>query len=190
MKRRRKPMPETEQNTATMEIDDTIGRIETLYQTLTGRTAPPADPASGGMPPEKDPVQHIEDQLNRLLGLFGNFGQSVARAAAWMPPISVWESDQEVLVCLDVPGVRRDDVELVRQGRTLTVRGKRPAAVVDGGFQLRGNECATGPFARTVFVASSALASDPTAELKNGVLEIRIKKEPNATGGPKTVRVN
>ena len=183
-------MPETEQNSANAEIDETIGRIETLYQTLTGRTAPPADLAAGGMPPEKDPVQHIEDQMNRLLSLFGDLGQETARAAAWMPPISVWESDHEILVCMDLPGVRRDQVELIRQGRTLTVRGKRAAAVANGGLQLRSNECVTGSFARTVFIASSALTSDPTAELKDGVLEIRIRKEANAAGAPKTVRVN
>lgn len=183
-------MPETEQNPATTEIDETIGRIEALYQTLTGRPALPSDPAAGTIPPEKDPARHIEDQLNRLLSLFGDFGQAATRRPAFLPPMSVWESEQEILVCMDVPGVKHDQVELVRQGRTLTVRGKRTAAIGDGGFQLHSSECPTGAFQRTVFVPSSALTADPGAELKDGVLEIRFRKEPNSTATPRTVRVN
>src|SRR5215475_162552 len=126
-KRRRKPlMTESEQTSNNTEIDQTIVRIEQLYRTMTGRDIPAGNTAFVPIPAEKDPGEHVERQLNRLLKALEEI-ELAARAApaAWIPPMCVWENATEILVCMDLPGVRRDAVEVLSQGQVLTVSGVR-----------------------------------------------------------------
>lgn len=183
-------MMETEQTTSTMPaIDESIGRLEDLYQTVTGREAPPAETPYSPIPAEKDPTQHVERQLDRLLQLMNQVALDSRPKPAWSPPVSVWESDTEVLVCADLPGVRKEQVEIVTHGRLLTITGARPAP---GGqdFRLRMAESPIGPFRRAVLLPAHSRPVEPKAEIKDGVLEVRILKEPGHGLTPKTVRVH
>jgi|SRR6266508_982020 len=188
--RRHTEMPESEQTLGTTEIDETIGRIEKLYQVATGRPVAAGDAPHAAIPPEKDPAQHIEEQLNRLLNLFGDAGFAKRPAPpAWIPAMSVWESETEIRICMDLPGVAREEVEILQQGKVLTVKGSR-AVPRENGMRLCSNEFPFGAFQRTVLVPSGALTTEPSAEMKNGVLEIRIRKESIRNAEPKPVRVN
>lgn len=188
-------MTESEQTTNSAEIDQTIGRIEQLYRAMTGREIPAGNTSFAPIPAEKDPGEHVERQLNRLLKALEEI-ELAARVtpAAWIPPMCVWESGTEILVCMDLPGVRRDAVEVLSQGQVLTVSGVRDSGVRDSrerdGFELRSTECATGAFRRTILVPGGARATEPIAEMRDGVLEIRIQKEASRSITPKTVRVN
>jgi HSP20 family molecular chaperone IbpA len=55
---------------------------------------------------------------------------------------------------------------------------------------LRGAEYAIGPFRRSILLTSITRAVEPKAEMKDGVLEIRIPKEPGQVTTPKAVRVH
>lgn len=183
-------MTESEQTSNNAEIDQTIVRIEQLYRTMTGREVPAGSAGFAPIPAEKDPGEHVERQLNRLLKALEEI-EVAARAApaAWIPPMCVWESTTEILVCMDLPGVRRDAVEVLSQGQVLTVSGVRDSRE-RGELQLRSTECATGAFRRTILVPGGARSAEPVAEMRDGVLEIRIQKEANRSSTPKTVRIN
>ncbi len=103
--------------------------------------------------------------------------------------MSVWESETEIRICMDLPGVAREEVEILQQGKVLTVKGSR-AVPRENGMRLCSNEFPFGAFQRTVLVPSGALTTEPSAEMKNGVLEIRIRKESIRNAEPKPVRVN
>src|SRR5579859_2870172 len=133
-----KQMPTTtEETTASQGIEEAIGRMENLYRTVTGQS-PPAEGAHAPIPVERDPSQFVEEQLDRLLALLSPLERQAA-SAAWSPPLSVWESETEFLICIDLPGVARKDVEVSVQGDALTVRGSRPVAYVKD-YQLRASE--------------------------------------------------
>jgi len=50
-------------------IDEAIHRLEGLYRTVTGKDAPVSDTPYAAIPPEKDAVRHVEEQLDRLRGV-------------------------------------------------------------------------------------------------------------------------
>ena len=76
------------------QIDSVIGNIEQLYRSVTGREAPPVgETPYSPIPPEKDPHQHVEEQLERLLGLLAAVPGKWSRKV-WAPSISVWENAQ------------------------------------------------------------------------------------------------
>ena len=183
-------MSETEQNTGTTQIEETITRIEQLYQSLTGRALPRGETPYAPIPAEKDPAEHVEKQLNQLLSLLGELGSEVRPLpqTSWTPAMAVWESHTEIRLSLDLPGVQRENVEVVAQGKIVTVSGSRPAPRSDD-FRLHSSEAPIGPFRRTVYIPGG-MRDEPRAEMKEGVLEIRIRKESSQVTTPRTVRIN
>jgi HSP20 family protein len=171
---------------ASESIDATIGRVERLYSAVTGRSVPPRDEVHSAIPAEKDPSQHVEEQLDKLLNLLGETGLSTA-APPWTPPLSVWESAGETLICMDLPGVTRERVDIVLQGNVLTITGQRPLPVRDQ-MRLRMSERPLGSFRRTI-VLSGPRAGEPSAQLRDGVLEIRIRRDASAAS-PQVVPVS
>jgi HSP20 family protein len=158
----------------TVGIDETIGQMDRLYRALTGADAASGDAPYAPIPAEKDPVQHVEEQLSRLLDLLGPGRPGSGAAAAWTPPLSVWESEGEILICVDVPGLKREQVEVVVEGNTITVSGTRP---VREGARLRVSEAPIGPFRRTLLIPGALRGiAEPTAQIKDGVLEVRVQK--------------
>jgi HSP20 family protein len=182
-------MIETEEAVAMPAIDESIGRLEQLYRTVTGREAPSGDTTYAPIPAEKDPTQHVEKQLDRLLQVLNRVELDGRPRPAWNPPVSVWENDSEILVNVDLPGVAREQVEIVAHGKLLTITGSRRAPGSPD-FRLRGAEYAIGPFRRSFLLTSITRPVDPKAEMKDGVLEIRIPKEPGQVTTPKAVRVH
>jgi HSP20 family protein len=190
-RRRKRPMTESEQTTGTMDVEETIGRMEHLYQALTGAGLPRTEGPYAPIPAEKDPAEHVEKQMNRLLTLLGDLGGDIRPVplTSWTPAMSVWESHTEIRICVDLPGVPRDQVQVVAQGKVLTISGQRSIPRNDD-FRLHSSESPIGPFRRAVYIPAGMRQGEPRAEMKDGVLEIRIQKESSQITTPKNVPVN
>lgn len=166
-------------------IDETIGHIEELYRKVTGTPVPAGDALYAPIPAERDPAEHVEEQLNRLLGILQ--GWASPASPAWAPPISISESETEILVEADLPGVGRDQVTVTSQGNALVISGSRLISR-DSVTQLRQNERPLGPFRRVVMMPATRVG-EPVAQMKDGVLEIRIQKDTQAVK-PRQIVVN
>ncbi len=182
-------MTENDTTTIARDIDQTVERMEQLYRVVTGHDAPAAAADYAPIPAEKDPAEYVERRLNQLLELLGAAPESARTAVAWIPPISVLESDKEILIRVDLPGVSREQIQVTSQDNVLTVSGTRRDSS-DPQFRPRTRECPAGPFRRVMFVPAGLRSTEPSAEMKSGVLELRIKKEAPESTAPRTVRVN
>ncbi len=56
-----------------MDIENTIGQVTRLYRAITGREVPVSDTPYAPIPAKKDPVQHVEEQIDRLLEVLAWF---------------------------------------------------------------------------------------------------------------------
>jgi HSP20 family protein len=91
----------------------------------------------------------------------------------WQPTFDVAQVDDGYLVAIDVPGVEADALELRLEDDLLTVSGERVARA-DGDLQRRGSP--SGPFVCRFRLPAHTNAEAVAAELKNGVLELRIPR--------------
>jgi len=158
-----------------MELEDTIGRMQTLYRTVTGRDMPASDVPYAPIPAEKDPVQHVQEQMDRLLGLLNGPG-SPANTLPWPAPITIYESATELVVAVDVPGTTRDRVEVHVEGGMLVITGQRAPTPADG-QTIRHAEVRFGKFRRVVPLPPGLRTADMSARLEAGVLEVRIPRD-------------
>ena len=73
------------------------------------------------------------------------------------------------------------------QGNVLTVRGEKRAARDD--LKVRMNEGPAGPFRRVIALPPGVKVSEPNAQLRDGVLEIRFPRESREAAAPRPIPV-
>jgi HSP20 family protein len=169
------------------EIEESIERVENLYRAVTGKSLPQTEETYAQIPAEADPTQHVQQQMDRLFQLLGE--QPTTAAPAWTPPISVWESANEVIVFVDIPGTGRDHVELSVQANVLMISGNRPPPIGNG-HRLRFAERPVGAFRRVLPLPPGLKTAELSARLREGVLEIVIPREVGAgVTNPRTVPI-
>jgi HSP20 family protein len=88
------------------------------------------------------------------------------RAVTIGPRVDILETENEFLVLADLPGVKSGDVDVRFEKGELTVHGKRPG----------GREYESTNYHRVFAVADTVAADKITADLKSGVLSIRLPK--------------
>jgi len=96
------------------------------------------------------------------------------RAVTATPRVDVVETENEFVLLADMPGVKPDDVDVRFEKGELTVHGRRPAG--RPGKEPEQREAEATNFQRVFAVDETVAADRITAELKNGVLTVRLPK--------------
>ncbi len=89
------------------------------------------------------------------------------------PPVEICERGDEVLVCADVPGLQRGNIEVQIDDGLLTIRGERKPEDADA-KSMRRSERPYGAFVRRVALPEGLDLAGARAVLRNGVLQVRI----------------
>lgn len=108
---------------------------------------------------------------------FGPFSfRRSTETEGWTPWVDVYETDTEVVVKAEVPGVTREDLELTATEDTVTIKGesKHVTEVEKEGYHRK--EIRHGEFRRTIPLPVKVNPENTTAKLNHGILEIRLQK--------------
>jgi HSP20 family protein len=120
----------------------------------------------------------LQDRMNRL---FEDATQRRAQTdergdeferADWTPTADIYETDSGYSIAIDLPGIKRDALEIDIDDNRLVVKGTR---VVDDS-RARRSERPRGKFLRSFSVPASIDQGNIGAEYKDGVLQIRLPK--------------
>jgi HSP20 family protein len=116
----------------------------------------------------------LQTEMSRLMnGLFDSNGRA---AQDWVPAVDVWETEQELVYALDLPGVDEDEItiELHDDTRMVTAQRARTRDSSEQGFVRF--ERRFGSFSRSLGVPAGVTEDAVQADYRNGVLEVRIAK--------------
>jgi HSP20 family protein len=135
-------------------------------------------------PTRNDP---FDQALDSFFG--GRHGSSLMRA----PETDVMETEREIRVVTEMPGLRRENIEVDVENNVLTIRGeKREERTEDEQGRYHLSERRYGTFSRSFVLPSSVDAEHIQASFEDGVLRVTIPKnerarkrriEVGATGG-------
>src|SRR5262245_10722593 len=121
---------------------------------------------------------HLQDRMNRLFedatqrrAGGSESGDNVERAD-WHPLADVFETENEYVIALDLPGIDREALEVDVDDNRLTVRGLRQV----GDSKQHRSERPNGRFFRTFTVPKTVDQAKVKAEYKDGVLELTLPK--------------
>jgi HSP20 family protein len=95
----------------------------------------------------------------------------------WWPPVDIRETEGEVIVSAELPGIDPKDLDITVNEDSLILRGETTAAQerTDRGYRLR--ERRYGSFHRSIPFPSQVKPEEAKADYRDGVLEITIPKE-------------
>ncbi len=92
------------------------------------------------------------------------------------PAADVYETDDDVVVIVELAGIANQEVEITVDGRYLTLRGERVALPGQPGRLYAQMEICFGPFERALALPAEVDADGATASYKDGFLEITLPK--------------
>jgi HSP20 family protein len=130
-------------------------------------------------------LQRMREDFDRMLTEWPAFGAGrmiapIFGRAAMMPSVDVWETDSDVMIRADLPGVEPDNVEIFTTEDAVRIRGemRKEEEQKERGF-YRVERC-YGIFDRTVPLPTEIQADQAKATFRNGVLEITLPKTQQA----------
>jgi len=127
-----------------------------------------------------DPFRNLlslQDRMNRL------FDETISRGdtegmkyGAWSPAVDIYETETDIVLSAEIPGMDASDVDVEVNENTLTLKGERKMEKDVKEESFHRVERAYGAFMRSFTLPSSVDQEKITANYSKGVLEIRIPK--------------
>lgn len=127
----------------------------------------------------------IQNEMARMMEDYGFDWDRLGRT--WNPPVDLQETENEYILQADVPGLKREDIELTAIDNTLTIHGKREQETREEGKNLHRMERLYGEFHRTFELPGGFDASKVEATLRDGVLRVRLPKREESK--PKRIKL-
>lgn len=116
--------------------------------------------------------------------LSDNFGSNPSST----PAVDVAEYENESIVLMELPGVKKEDITLSLEDDLLTIKGERKTDQDSGVKKILHREIVTEPFTRSIRLPHRIDANGISAELQNGILRITLPKAQEVR--PKTIKIN
>jgi HSP20 family protein len=105
--------------------------------------------------------------------------ERIRSGRTYVPAVDIVEQDEQLLLLADMPGVNPDDLDIRYERGELTIHGQvRPRQAPESGYLLR--EYGVGDFYRVFQVGESVDSSRIEAEMRHGVLTLRLPKTEQA----------
>ncbi|MBN2140245.1 MAG: Hsp20/alpha crystallin family protein [Desulfovibrionaceae bacterium] len=98
------------------------------------------------------------------------------------PAVDVNETDKEVVVAFELPGIDPKDVELSLENNMLVIQGEKKRESEEKKDNYHRLERSYGSFCRSIPLPAKCLEDKVKAEYKKGVLTVRLAKDQKAAG--------
>jgi HSP20 family protein len=132
---------------------------------------------------------NLRDELDRLFeGPFGDLARAPRLLGVWNPAVDLYEDKDNVIVKAELPGLKREDIEVSLHDGALTISGERKSGEKVENAEARRTERFVGRFQRTISLSSSVKADKVSAQYKDGVLTVTLPKAEEAK--PRQIQVS
>lgn len=127
------------------------------------------------------PFGRLDERLSQLMEDVYDESEEMV----WLPAVDVVDSEDEITLTAEMPGLDRGDIQIDVENDILRIHGeKREEKETEEGEdgRIRVSERRYGAFSRSFSLPASVDAEDISAEMRNGVLTVRLPKTEVARG--------
>ena len=131
----------------------------------------------------------LQDRMNRLFDDAGRGWRNDEPAAttSWSPSVDIFETEGEIVVKSELPGMDRKDITLHLENNVLTLRGERKFEKETKEENYHRIERSYGNFSRSFSIPATVDEEKIRADYKDGVLKIVLPKKEQAK--PKQIKI-
>jgi HSP20 family protein len=131
----------------------------------------------------------IQSEMNRLFDtFFGRPSSYGGQERVWAPVVDLYETNDDLVVSCDLPGVKDKEVNVTITGDVLTIRGERVLPGAEKNESYHRLERWYGKFERHVPLPMPVQSDKIKASYRDGVLEIRLPKAEEIK--PREIKIN
>jgi len=134
-----------------------------------------------------DRWSNLRDELNSLFNLpfWANFNRQDL-ISGWSPVLDLYENNDNVVAVLELPGLRKEDIEISLHDGTLTIAGERKSSSSNG-EKVERTERYVGSFRRSITLPAQVDANKVGATYRDGILTVTLPKAEEAK--PRRIQV-
>lgn len=105
----------------------------------------------------------------------------------WQPAIEAYETEHDVVIRAELPGIDPKNVDVSVTGDTLTIKGEARAEHEEKNRNYHRRELRYGTFVRSLTLPDGVQGDQAKASYRHGIMEIRVPKSERSK--PKSVKV-
>ncbi len=128
-----------------------------------------------------DPFEEIQQDFNRFLSYYKKFPKFSAGVS--IPAMDMFDNGKEIVITLDLPGVKKEDVKINCSGDYIEISAKvseKTSKKKEGYYYA---ERSASSFKRGISLPVEVDCKKAKSTFKNGVLEIRLPKKKKKSSG-------
>ncbi|MGC9453615.1 MAG: Hsp20/alpha crystallin family protein [Phycisphaerae bacterium] len=128
------------------------------------------------------PLARLQDEVNDLFGRFFDDWPlaGLSRAGSWFPALDISEREDSVVVQAEIPGMKRDDIDISVQDNHLTISGEKKESEEHKEGEYYHSERRYGTFRREIPLPAGVDADNVDATYRDGVLTVTLPKSEEA----------
>jgi HSP20 family protein len=115
-------------------------------------------------------MRRFTEDMDRM---FSGFGTAMPEMGAWAPPVEVRESDGNLIISAELPGLNKEDVRVEVNNDSVVIQGERKREWDEEKGGVHRTERSYGMFYRSIPLPEGVKTDQVKAQFNNGVLEIQ-----------------
>jgi HSP20 family protein len=140
-----------------------------------------------------DPFRDVVALQNRMNSLFQDFNRAQnendpVATAAFVPAVDIYEDEHKIVLKLEVPGMKQEDLDIQLENNTLMIRGERKFEKDEKEENFHRIERRYGSFFRAFTVPNTVDKDNVKADYDAGVLRVELVKRAEAK--PRQIKVH
>ena len=132
---------------------------------------------------------NLRDELNSFFDMpfWSSFGRTGQLFTGWSPALDLYENGDQFVAVVELPGMRKEDIDISLHDGTLTISGERKRESANGEKAQR-TERYVGTFRRSITLPTRVDAGKVGATYQDGILKVILPKAEEAK--PKQIKVS
>jgi HSP20 family protein len=137
-----------------------------------------------------DRWSNLRDELNSFfeLPVWSSFARAGQLFTGWSPALDLYQSNDNVIAVVELPGMRKEDIEISLHDGTVTISGERKRENSSNDDKAERTERYVGTFRRSIALPTRVDAGKVSATYRDGILTVTLPKAEEVK--PKQIQVS